>query len=123
MKISFQIAIVFLICFIGEIASKLSPFIFPASIASMLILFILLLLKIIKVNSIKEITSFLLNNMAFFYIPPAISIMEQWDFIKNSIVQILFICVVSFFITFITTAYTIKLVIYIQNKIRGVKKC
>lgn len=118
MHIMFQISIVFLVCWVGEIISSFLPISFPSSVISMILLFLLLLLGTLKPEHIKEKTDFLLKNMAFFFIPAGVSIMKNYDFLKNSLVQLLIICLVTTILTFLATAYTIKLVIYLQNKRR-----
>jgi len=115
-----QIFIVFGICLLGEILSKLIPINFPSSVLSMIILIIMLVLKIIKIEHIKEKTDFLLKNMAFFFIPAGVSIIDNIEYLKGNIINIFIISLLTLILTFLATAYTIKLVIYLQSK--GVKK-
>lgn len=49
--------------------------------------------------------------MAFFFIPAGVTIMENYEFLKGSILQLLIICVVTMILTFAATAYTVKAVI------------
>ncbi|MEG0013302.1 MAG: CidA/LrgA family protein [Cellulosilyticaceae bacterium] len=58
--------------------------------------------------------------MAFFFIPAGVTIMENYEFLKGSILQLLIICVVTMILTFAATAYTVKAVIMLQNKRRKV---
>lgn len=77
MKILTQLAIVFGICLVGECISAILPFAFPSSVIGMIILFLLMLVKIIKERHIKDVSQFMLKNMAFFFIPVAVSIMDN----------------------------------------------
>lgn len=119
MKILTQIGIVLGICFLGEIISSVLPFTFPSSVISMIILFIFLITKILKTEHIKEKSDFLLKNMAFFFIPAGVGIMSNFEFIKNSIFQILIICLITTVLTFASTAFTVKAVLKFQEKRRG----
>ena len=74
MKIVTQVGIIFSICWISQIIEKLLPFSFPASVIGMILLFILLCVHILKVDHIREKSDFLLENMAFFFIPAGVSI-------------------------------------------------
>lgn len=119
MNLMVQISIVFIVCLMGEGVARLLPISFPASVISMIILFILLLSKLLKPGHIKQKTDFLLKNMAFFFIPAGVTIMENYEFLKGSILQLLIICLVTMILTFVATAYTVKAVIVWQSKGRG----
>lgn len=118
MKILKQAAIIFGVCLIGEIISELIPVPFPGSVISMVILFILFVLNWLKPEGLGEVNDFLLDNMGFFFIPPGVGIMTQFEVLKSSAVQILIVCIVSMIVTFAVTAYTVSFVMAIQNKFR-----
>lgn len=82
-KLLVQIGIVFGICLVGEGIAAVLPFAFPASVLSMLLLFVLLLCGVLKVEHIREKGDFLLKNMAFFFIPSGVALLEQVDFLKG----------------------------------------
>lgn len=115
MKLLVQIGIVFGICLVGEGIAQILPFPFPASVISMILLLVLLLTKVVKVHYIQQKAEFLLKNMAFFFIPAGVALIEQVDTVKDSALILLFICLVSTFLTFGATALTIKFVLYLQN--------
>ena len=116
MKIVTQVGIIFSICWISQIIEKLLPFSFPASVIGMILLFILLCVHILKVDHIREKSDFLLENMAFFVIPAGVSIINYFDVLKNWVVQLIVICVVSTVVTFAVTAYSMKFALYLMQK-------
>lgn len=116
MKIITQIGIVFGICWISQIIESLLPFDFPATVIGMILVLILLLCRGLKVEHIKEKSDFLLSNMAFFFLPAGVSIINYFDVLKNCVVQLVIICVVSTVVTFAVTAYSMKLVVYLMNR-------
>lgn len=122
MKIIMQIAIVFAVCLLGQVVVNVLPFPFPASVMGMIILFLLLLFKIIKTEHIREKTNFLLQNMAFFFIPSGVAIMENYDLLKGSVFKIVAICIITMIITFVATAYTVTFVIRWQNSRRKINE-
>ena len=86
MKIFKQIAIIIGFSLLGEILSwslsKLIPnFFFPGSLIGMMILFLFLNFNIIKIDTIASVGSFFVDNMGFFFIPAAVSIMSYFDII------------------------------------------
>ena len=76
MRMMLQLAIVFALCLLGEAIAQLLPFPFPASVISMILVFLLLLQGQLKVYHIRKQTDFLLDNMAFFFIPAAVRSMS-----------------------------------------------
>lgn len=92
------------------------PFDFPASVIGMIFLFICLLTGLLKIEHIQEKSDFLLGNMAFFFVPAGVSIMNYFDILKSSAVQLLIICVVSTFITFAVTAYSVRLTMKLLDR-------
>lgn len=113
-----QIAIVFGIYLGGESISYFLPIPIPGNIIGMIGLFILLLIKWVKLRHIEDLGKFLINNMAFFFIPAGVSIVESVELIKNDIIPILIICILSTLITFAVTALTAKGIIILQEKRR-----
>ena len=109
MKIIYQIGIIFSLCWVSQIVEKLLPFDFPASVIGMVLLFVLLSCKVLKVEHIREKSDFLLSNMAFFFIPAGVSIINYFDLLKSNLWQIAVICAVSTFVTFGVTAFSIRL--------------
>ena len=120
MKIIYQIGIIFALCWVSEIIEAFLPFAFPASVIGMILLFILLAFRVLKVEHIREKSDFLLSNMAFFFIPAGVSIINYFDVLKGNVGKLLLICFLPTILTFATTAWTILGVLRLQN--RGKKK-
>ncbi len=116
MNIISQGAIFFAVCIAGDGISRILPFPFPGSVIAMIILFILLVTRGLKIEKIDGIADFFLDNMAFFFIPPTVNIINYFDVIKNVWWQFILICVITTFATFLATAYTVKGVMYLLNK-------
>ncbi len=119
MRMMLQLAIVFALCLLGEAIAQLLPFPFPASVISMILVFLLLLQGQLKVYHIRKQTDFLLDNMAFFFIPAAVSIMDNLHYMQGRLLQIIMICFISTVTTFFITAWSVQLTIRLQNKWKG----
>ncbi|NLM32822.1 MAG: CidA/LrgA family protein [Acholeplasmataceae bacterium] len=124
MKIIKQIFIILLFYVIGEVLSILlsnifTKIYFPGTILGLIIFLLFLLnkkIKIVKLEDVDEVGSFLTNNMAFFFIPAAVSVVEYFDVLQANFIKIVVIIIISLLISFIAITYTIKLTIYIQQK-------
>ena len=116
MNIIFQAAIFFAVCMTGDAISAVLPFPFPGSVIAMILLFVLLITKAVKADKISSLSDFFLDNMAFFFIPPTVNIVNYFDVIKNVWWQFILICCITTLFTFLATAYTVKGVMYLINK-------
>lgn len=109
MKIIIQVAIIFSICWVSQIIEALLPIAFPASVIGMILLLLLLLSGVLRVDHIREKSDFLLSNMAFFFIPAGVSVINYFDVLASALLPLLVICVVSTVLTFAVTAYAVRL--------------
>lgn len=116
MKLLNQIFIVFCICFVGDIISYLLPIPFPGSVIAMVLLFILLCCGAVRKRRIEAITDFLLKNMSLMFIPPTVSIIGYLDVLGEVFVPFVLICLITTVLTFLATAYSVKLVIFLINR-------
>ena len=114
MKILLQIGTFFAICLGGELVAELLPFPVPASILGLMLMFLLLFFRVLKPEHIQEKNDFLLQNMAFFFIPAGVGILEVFDSVKEVIVPVLLICTITMVLTFCASALVVKLVMRIQ---------
>lgn len=116
MKLLNQIFIVFCICFVGDIISYLLPIPFPGSVIAMVLLFILLCTGAVRKRRIEAITDFLLKNMSLMFIPPTVSIIGYLDVLGEVFVPFVLVCLITTVLTFLATAYSVKLVIFLINR-------
>lgn len=117
MKFLWQIGIILAVCFAGEGISLLLPFPFPASVIAMIILFLLLILKFIKAESLHTCSYFLMNNISLLFIPTGVGIIKVFDSIKDSILPLLAVCILSTIITFAATSFTVRLFVRLQDRL------
>ena len=116
MKVILQIGVVFGVCLIGEAAACFLPFPFPASVLSMILLFLLLCLQVLKIDHIRQKADFLLQNMAFFFLPACLGILDIFADIKGEILAILAVCLLTTLCTAAATALTVHIVLKLQHR-------
>ena len=116
MKIMSQIGIILGICWVSTVVEAVLPFSFPATVIALVLTLLLLVCKVIKNEQIKDFSDFMLGNMAFFFIPVGVNIINYLDVLKSNAVQLMIICVVSTILTFAVTAYSIKFTLYLMKK-------
>lgn len=109
MKIITQIGIVFAVCLVGEGISVILPFPFPASVISMILLFLLLCTGLLKERHIHEKANFLRGNMAFFFVPASVGILQYLDILSEVIFPLFIICLITTPLVYGATALSVKL--------------
>lgn len=116
LKIITQVGIIFGVCWAAQIVEQALPLAFPASVIGMILMLLLLAFRVLKVDHIREKSDFLLGNMAFFFIPAGVSIINYFDVLKDWVFQLIFICIVTTVITFAVTAYSMRFVMYLMAR-------
>lgn len=80
------------VCLISEGISFLLPFPFPAGVISLVLLLLLLFSGVVKERHIGRVSGFLVDNMAFFFVPPCVAIMEHWEKLLPYLAPLPFYC-------------------------------
>lgn len=129
MKIIRQIFVILLFYVLGEIIAlgikTLLPNVFiPGTIIGLALLLVALLSKKIPIDHVDDVGSFLTSNMAFFFIPAAVSVLEYVNILQESFLRIIYIIVISIIFSFFMVALSVKGTILLQNKykLRKAKK-
>ena len=116
MKYLKQFGIIMFISFIGEMLNRVISLPVPASIYGIVILFLCLEFKIIKVESIKETSKFLIDIMPIMFVPAAVGLIETWGMLKTSLVSYMVITVVGTFVVMIISGWVTQLAIHFGRK-------
>lgn len=116
MKILCQFGVIFGVCWVSQILEQLLPIPFPASVIGMVLLFALLATGMLKLEHVREKADFLLANMAFFFLPAGVSVMNYFDVLSSALVPLLVICLVTTVLVFGATALSIKLTLRLMGR-------
>ena len=119
MNIMAEIGLICGICLAGVAIEAALPFAFPGSVISMILLVVLLLTGVIKIKHIQRVSGFLTANMAFFFLPSCVGILEYFDIIKGSLLPILGICFLTTPLVYLITAWTVRGVMILCAKGKG----
>lgn len=95
MNILRQFSIILLISLVGEALSDLIPLPIPASIYGILLLFLLLCTGVLRVQSVKEVSSFLIAIMPVMFIPAGVGLMESFGLLLPALPAYAVITLVS----------------------------
>ena len=109
MKLLCQIGVIFGVCWVSQILEGLLPIPFPASVIGMVLLLLLLCSGLLRLEHVREKSDFLLANMAFFFLPAGVSILNYFDLLRTAALPLLAVCLITTVLVFGATALSIKL--------------
>ena len=84
------------------LSSAIGGFI-PGSVVGMLLLFLSLMTGIVKDSQIREVASFLTDNMTIFFLPAFMGIMDLWGILKLNLVAWLSVVILSTVLVLVST--------------------
>lgn len=116
MKVLKSIALLFFLCWVGDLISSFLPFPIPGSILSMALLFVLLVTGVFKQRYVQPVGDYLLENMGILFLPSLVAIIAVWPLLRTYLFEICFIGIAATAVTFTVTALSLKAVFAIQEK-------
>ena len=111
MNIMAEFVVIFGVCLVSEGIAALLPVAFPASVIALLLLGLLLFTRIIKPEHIQRLSGFLVANMAFFFLPSCVGVMEHAPIILRQLAPFLLISFLTTPLIYFVTAWSVQLLI------------
>lgn len=118
MKVLKSLALLFFLCWVGDVVSAYLPLPIPGSVISMVLLLLLLLFGILKQQQVQPVGNYLLENMGILFLPSLVMVVEIWPLLRMYLFEIFFIGIVVTFVTFVVTALSLKGLVAWQRKRR-----
>lgn len=112
MKYLKQFLIIILVSCIGELLYYLLPLPIPATIYGLVIMLGLLILKIVPLAAVRETAEFLIDIMPIMFIPAGVGLIVYWPQLKEFLIPICVIIVVSSILVMFATGKTSDLLIH-----------
>ena len=120
MKYLKQLFIIVIVSFVGELIHFFVPLPIPASIYGLVILFMLLEFKIVKLEKVKDASSFPLGIMPIFFVPPCVGFINAFPLMKQYGVQFIVIGIGTTILVMVSTGWVVQLIM--NTKERKTKK-
>jgi len=105
-----QFSIILSIYFLGELLQKAFELPVPGNILGMLILFFGLYTGVIKLEMIDRISDFLLDNLAFFFLPAGVSLITCFAVLEGKLTAVIGVSIISTVIILGATGLTVEFV-------------
>ncbi len=116
MKYLKQFLIIILVSCIGELLYYLLPLPIPATIYGLVLMLGLLILKIVPLDAVKETAEFLVEIMPVMFIPAGVGLIVYWPQLKEFLLPICVIMIVSSILVMLVTGKVSDLLIRLTNK-------
>lgn len=111
-----QLGVLIACCVAGDALSILLHGALPGNVLGLTLLLLLLIFGPVRLNHVEHTADFLLQNMAFFFLPACLGVLEIFAQIKSEILAILTVCVLTTLCTAAATAFTVHIVFRLQNR-------
>ena len=108
MKYLKQVVIILAFTGLGELLAALIPFPIPAAIYGLVLMLIALCTGVLKVKHIDTTARFLLSLLPFLLVSPAVNILKYWGVIRQELLAICVIVVVTTFLVFAVSGLVTK---------------
>lgn len=108
MKLLRECLIILVIYFIGEFISSTFKLSIPGNIIGMILLLVLLMTNIVKVEQIETVSNFLLDHLAFFFLPAGVGLITAVGILKADGVQLVVIAVISTLVVMSVTVVAVE---------------
>ena len=103
MKLLYQFGVIRAVTFLGEVLHAVLPLPVPASIYGLLIMLFGLCTKFIKLSQVKIAADFLIDIMPPMFIPAAVGLVTVWMDLKEIVVPVVTIIIVTTIFVMICT--------------------
>ena len=118
MELLKQFGIITALSLLGEILNHIIPLPVPASVWGMVFMFLLLCFKIVKLEQVEKAADFLLSIMTVMFVPVGAGLIQNYTAIKNEIIAIFIILIISTLVCFFITGHVAQFIINLQQKKR-----
>jgi holin-like protein len=116
MEVLKSLGIILFFGFAGEVISRFIPMSMPASVLGLVLMLVFLGLRLLKTEQLGKTGDYLSANMAFFFLPAAVTVLENFPVIRPVLAQLIVIIVISSAVTFFTAYGTVRLLRMIMGK-------
>lgn len=106
MKYLFQICVIMIFVFLGEILGYIIPLPIAGSIYGLILLFIALVTGVVKLSWVADVADWLHGIMPLFFVAPAVAIIDIWADISDVWWKLVLLLVITYLVTMVATGVT-----------------
>jgi len=99
----------------GEAVKQFFGIPIPGNVLGMILLLLAMIVNLVKEEHIKKVTDFFLANLAFFFVPLGVSLLNSFDLIKDDWWKIVLIVLITTVLVMVVTGWTVQLLARRKN--------
>lgn len=99
----YQAIVISVIMIISKVIESVLPFVMPASVIGLVLLFIALCTKAVKLEQVETVGNALVDNIGLLFVPAGISVINSFDILAAHPILIIGLIIIS---TFLLLAFT-----------------
>ena len=111
-----QLGVLIACCVAGDALSILLHGALPGNVLGLTLLLLLLIFSPLRLEHVEHSAEFLLQNMACFFLPACLGVLEIFTQIKSEILAMIAVCVLTSLCTAAATALTVHIVFRLQHR-------
>ena len=119
MNVMLELALILVICLVGEWIAGLLPVAFPASVISMVLLMVLLMTGVVKERQIRTVSHFFVVNMGLFFVPALVGTLAYTDVLSAQLIPFLVVTFLTTPVVYLVTAWSVQLLMKALRKKEG----
>ena len=126
MKYIYQLFIILVVTFVGELLHYFIPIPVPASIYGLIIMLILLCTKVVKLEHVERTSDFVerlqeIEIMPLMFIPGGVGLVTAWGDLKDMMLPVVVITIISTIVVMAVTGKATELIMKTGKKKEGKK--
>lgn len=121
MKYIKQLLIIVSVSLLGEVLHFFIPLPIPASIYGLILMFVFLETGLVKLEKVKETSSFILSVMPIFFVPPCVGFINAFPLMKQYGIQFLIIGIGTTVLVMVATGWVVQGIMKLKKKKGSVK--
>jgi holin-like protein len=121
MEILRQLGLILAFGFSSEIIARYIPIGLPSGVLGILLVLAALSAKILKPDHFGRTADFMSANMAFFFLPLAVTVLQNYESIRPVLFLFAAVCIITTALTFAVTYATVHLLRRILSGERGAR--
>ncbi|EHJ56339.1 hypothetical protein HMPREF9318_01955 [Streptococcus urinalis FB127-CNA-2] len=112
----YQTVVIGTIVLISKVIEHLLPFIMPASVIGLVLMFLALSFNIIKLEQVERVGDSLVNNIGLFFVPAGVSVINSLGLLKAHFILDMILIFASTIILLVATGWMTQVILQFEPK-------
>ncbi|EGE53778.1 antiholin-like murein hydrolase modulator LrgA [Streptococcus parauberis] len=110
----YQSVLIGTIVLMSKLIEHALPFVMPASVIGLVLMFLALSLNVIKLEQVEKVGDGLVNNIGLFFVPAGVSVINSLGLLQKHFLSDIFLIFASTLILLVSTGWMTQLVMQLE---------